>query len=138
MATRGERYVLTTPQSEYVLDGSFRPAQMAPTARAHNLVRARGYRRVFDLSDGISDPAPLVLTGTLEAATEDALALTLRELRRAVRTVTALTRNDRTPVPLLGASMVAVPQGDYSNAAQVTLTLIPAEVPDEANGEYDW
>lgn len=138
MKTRGERYVLTTPQGEYVLDGTFRPSQLSPTARTPRLERARGYRQVVDLSDGLPDPAPLVLVGDMEAETEDELALALRELRRAARTATAITRNDRTPVPLLGASMVDVPSSDYSNAAQVTLTLIPAEVPDEDLGDYDW
>lgn len=134
----GERYVLSTPTGEHVLDGTFRPGQMSPTARSHNLVRARGYRQIYDLSDGLPDPAPITLTGTLDAVTEDELSLLLRELRAAVRSATALTRNDRVSVPLLGASMLAAPNGDYSNSASVTLTLIPAAVPDEASGVYDW
>lgn len=137
-AGKTERYVLTTSGGEYVLDGTFRPAQLAPTGRSHNLVRARGYRQVYDLSDGLPDPVPIVLTGVLERATEDELSLELRELRGAVRAATLLSRNDRPGVGILGASMLSVPVGDDSNVAQVTLTLIPAEVPDEGSGIYDW
>lgn len=133
-----ERYMLTTPGGDYVLDGTFKPAQLSPTTRSHNLVRARGYREVYDLSDGLPDPVPITLTGTVERGSEDELAADLRELRTAARTATAITRNDRTPVPLLGASVLAVPTGDDSNEAQVTLTFIPTRVPDEDAGLYDW
>lgn len=133
-----ERYMLTTPGGDYVLDGTFKPAQLSPTTRSHNLVRARGYRQVYDLHDGLPDPVPITLTGRMEASSEDELALLLRELRGAARTATALTRNDRTPVALLGASVLAVPISDDSNEAQVTITLIPASVPDEDSGNYDW
>ena len=137
-AGKTERYVLTTPSGEYVLHGTFKPSQLSPTARAHNLVRARGCREIYDLHDGLPDPVPITLTGTLERGSEDELAADLRELRTAARTATAITRNDRTPVPLLGASVLAVPAGDDSNEAQVTVTLIPASVPDETAGIYDW
>lgn len=135
---KSERYVLTTPAGDYVLDGTFRPAQLAPTAQSHNLVRARGYRQVYDLSDGLPDPVPIVLTGTLERGTEDELSLELRELRGAVRVATLLSRNDRPGAPIVGGSMLTVPVGDDSNVAAVTLTLIPAAVPDEDGGIYDW
>lgn len=133
-----ERYTLSTPAGEYVLDGTFKPSQLSPTARTHNLVRARGYREIYDLHDGLPDPVPITLTGTLERGSEDELSLELRELRGALRAATAITRNDRAPVALLGASVLAVPAGDDSNVAQVTITLIPASVPDEDGGMYDW
>lgn len=135
---RNERYILSTPQGEYVLDGSFKPSSLSPTATSPNLVRARGYRQIYDLSDGLPDPVPIVLTGTVEASNEDDLALMLRELRGAVKAATRLTRNDRPGVTVLGGSMLAVPIDEDSNHASVTVTLIPAAVPNEGSGIYDW
>ena len=101
-----------------------------------NLVRARGYRDVYDLSDGLPDPAPDTLTCQVWADTEDALASVLAEMQRRVRTATRLGRDSDTApgvsrweAALLGGSLLAVP-GDVSTVATVTLTVIRAQVPD--------
>lgn len=139
MKGKTERYVLSTPTSEYILDGTFRPQQLAPTGRTPQLIRAYGYRTLYDLHDGLADATLITLTGRVERDSEDELALALRELRTAVRTCTTLSRNDRPGVSIRSGILVATPAGDDSNVADVTITFIPVEVPDlAATGIYDW
>lgn len=138
-AGKTERYVLTTPAGEYVLPGTMMPDRLTPTERPPSLVRGYGYLEQYERGDPYAAPSAITLTGPVELGSEDELALYLRELRGAIRAATALTRNDRPPVPLRPSGrLVAVPDGDDSNRARLTITLIPARVPDETAGIYDW
>lgn len=131
-----EHYILLSGAKPYVLDGSFRPAQLMPTAYTPNLVRGRGSTRIYDLGDGIPAPAPLVLTGTMSAEREDDLAYDLARLREAVWACIRVTRNNRAGVEIQGGSVVAIPISDNSAEAQVVITLIPLNVP--LGGFHDW
>lgn len=88
----GERYYLITPSGDIPLDGTLRPQQLAPTAVSRNLVRARGHTRIYDLSDGLPEPAATVLVGTLNAENDDDKRLKLQELRAAVAACTGIRR----------------------------------------------
>ena len=130
-------YYLTIAGEKVPLPKTLVPSQFAPTQTSHNLARARGYRTVYDLSDGLPDPQPLILTGIVEAAHEDALSSLLTTLRRNVRTAKAVGRyssevpsQSRWEAALIASSMLAVPASDCPSDALVTLTLVLAEVPD--------
>lgn len=133
-----ERFTLETPARRYVLNGTFRPQQLAPTTVSFNLVRARNSTKIHDLGDGLPDPAPIVLTGEMRAKTEDELSLLLRDLRDAVNATTGVTRNERTTVAIQGRSMIAAPISDNSGECSVTLTFIPVDTPSTSGGLYDW
>lgn len=132
-----ERFFLVIPSGDVPLDASFRPQVLAPTAATPNLVRARNYTRIFDLSDGLPDPVPRVLTGTMQAPTETELSQALASLRGTIQICTAVRRDTRPAVAISGASMVAAPIDDDSTQASVTITLIPTHLP-TVQGGFDW
>ncbi|KEF35461.1 hypothetical protein RDMS_01525 [Deinococcus sp. RL] len=133
-----EHYWLLTPDGEVALPQTLRPAALALTQASPNLVRARGYTQVYDLSDGLPAPASIVLQGTVIGVhgerfrSERELSLYLADLNRAVRAATHIRRDDREPVALQpGGFLHAVPMGRGPSCwAEVSLHLIPAEVPD--------
>ena len=126
----GERYWITANGYRVALPGTFRPSTLSPRTVSYNLVRARGYTEVYDLSDGLPDPAPLVLVGEMEAATEAALAADLETWAAHVRDATSVDRDGRRPMVCRGGSLVAVPADESdSTRATVTITLILASVP---------
>lgn len=136
----GERFWLSTPGGRIALPGTLRPNVLRPTARSPNLVRARGYRQTYDLSDNLPDPVPVTLTGEVEYRTEEELSRALAELRRDLRAATAIDRDGREPYELLSASVLAVPsEGDNSARATLTVTLILSEVPDpDEDSTFFW
>jgi hypothetical protein len=138
--SESEHYWLHTVQGRVPLPRTLRPGQHLPTGRTPNLVRARGYREVYDLSDGLPDPAPLTLSGVLECESEDALSLALAELRRQLRATFAFDRDGRRVMPVLGVSLISTPtESDDSSKASLTITLIPASVPDpDDSNAFDW
>lgn len=123
-------YYLHTPGGRVALDGTFAPTGYRMTQTSSNLVRARGYRDMIDLSDGLPDPVPFQLSGEIRFRSESELSLALTELNTLVRSATAVSRDERAPIPISGASLYASPPGRNSGVAAVTLTFIPAEVPD--------
>lgn len=136
----GERYYITAGGVRSALPGNFRPSTLSVRGVSFNLVRARGQTEVFDLSDGLPDPAPFVLTGVMEAASEAALSTLLQTWRNHVAGATAYDRNNRESRVVKGGALVAVPIEETvpapggrrvqpSNKAQVTITLIEAYVP---------
>lgn len=134
----GERYYFQTPSGRVAIDGTFKPESLSPRQVSHNLVRARNFTEVFDLSDGLPDPSPVVLTGFMEAASEAQLSRDINTLDAMVRSASAFDRAGRNVTGLKGASVVAVPVSDDSRKAQVTITLIPAAVPSapSAGGDH--
>lgn len=127
----GERYWLHTPQGRLPLPGSLKPTGTSPWTITHNLVRARGYREIYDTSDGLPDPVPRVLTGEVEFNTEEEADLFIAQLRRDLRAATAYDRDGRKPIPLQGASVVDAPADDRNSAKRLlTVTLLPTHVPD--------
>lgn len=147
-AEPGECYWLLTPDGEVALPQTLRPAALAITQASPNLVRARGYPQLYDLSDGLPDPAPIVLQGTVIGVhgerfrSERELSLWLADLRRMVRAAYGLRRDDREPVTLHpGTGFVhAVPMGRGPSCwAEVSIHLVPAEVPDpDSDSPYFW
>lgn len=125
----GERYHVTAGSVRSALPGSFRPSSLSPRAVSFNLVRGRGQTEVWDLSDGLPDPAPLVLVGVMEADTEAALSQMLQSWADHIRAATSVDRDGRQPQACKGGSLVAVPRSDDSTQAEVTITLILAYVP---------
>ncbi|KQR33114.1 hypothetical protein [Deinococcus sp. Leaf326] len=126
-----EQYWITTPEKRRALPGTLKPEKLAPFTTTRNLVRAHGFRQTFDLSDGLPDPEAMTLTGKVYAESEAALSLWLRELRQDLRRATSYDRDGRRETPLLGADLVGVPTEErFSWMANLTLTLILAEVPD--------
>lgn len=134
----GERYWLHTPTGRQPLPGSLRPSTLSPMAVTPRLERARGYRQVFDLSDGLPDPVPVTLTGEVECSTEAELSAYLTELHGQLRVATAFDRDERRVLPLLSASLIAVPVNEDSNRAALTVTLLLAEVPDPNSDDPYW
>lgn len=134
-----ERYNLHTPVGIYELDGTARPAVMTPYATSNSLVRAYGYRQMYDLKDGFPDATPITLTGEMEAPSEDELSRDQRTFRRAARMATAFDRDGRKLTPISAAYLVFTPTGDDSNVCAFTLTLMPTQVPDPDDADiYDW
>ncbi|AWN23998.1 hypothetical protein DKM44_12790 [Deinococcus irradiatisoli] len=137
-----ERFHLHTPSRPsgiIELNATYVPAVLSPAATTPNLVRARGYRKVYDLSDGLADPTPIIFTGYERADSEAELSRLLSELRADIRAAVSVDRDGRVPVPVQGGTMIAVPITDDSASptglidstqALVTITLVPAMVPD--------
>lgn len=133
-----ERYWVKTPDSRVELPGTLKPDKLAPYTTTRNLVRARGFRQVSDLSDGLPDPEVMTLTGKVYARTEAELSLLLRELRRNLRRATHFDRDGRRETALLGADLVGEPTEEgLSWMAVITITLIFAEVPDPDSDDLD-
>lgn len=132
-----ERYTFTHSGGVYVLDGTFTPNQLMPTTPSHNLVRGRGSTTIHDLSDGLPAPAPLVLVGLMEAATEEALSQALAVLASALKTCRMVSRQNRLGLGVQSASLLAVPNGDDSSQCQVTISFILTNVPADV-GTYFW
>lgn len=125
----GERYYLTAGGVRSALPASFKPSTLSPRAPSFNLVRARGSTEVFDLSDGLPDPQPFVLVGRMKAANEAGLSALLASWAAHVKACTALDRDGRRTDACKGGALVAVPIGENSAEAEVTITLILANVP---------
>ena len=128
-----ERYWLTTPTGRRPLDGSFSPDIFRPATITRNLVRARGYPDVFDLSDGLPDPVPIVLKGLARAGTEAELSRLLALWAADARAASLIDRDGRNKTDLQGGSLIAVPIKTNSRFAAVTITLIPTRVTDPAS-----
>ena len=128
-----ERYWLTTPTGRRPLDGSFVPDTFRPAVITRNLVRARGYLDVFDLSDGLPDPVPIVLKGLARAATEAELSRLLALWAADARAASLIDRDGRNGTALQGGSLIAVPLKTNSRFATVTITLISTQVTDPAS-----
>lgn len=121
----GERYYLTTSAGRNPLPGSFAPSELLRnTGASLNLVRGRGQTRIWNLSDGLPDPAPFILTGSVSAPSEDELSSLLAELERIVKTATTLDREGRIYDSIQFATLVAAPRGNKSNEADVTITFV--------------
>lgn len=127
----GERYYLHNPAASPAwceLPGTFRPGSTAPVSV--NLVRARGYTDVFNLSDLLPDPVVETLTGVWEAEDEARLRAELLWWTWFVAGCTQYRRADQPPDDVQGGSLVWAPLGDESEYANVTITLIPKRVKD--------
>ena len=135
----GERYWLHTPQGRVPLPQSMRPDVFLPMTITPNLVRARGYRAVFDLSDGLPDPEAWVMKGEVFAESEAHLSLLVKDLRRQVRAATAIDRDERRTWAIQGAYLQATTVSGDSRRGLLTLTLVLEQVPDpDDESEYDF
>lgn len=138
-------YIKNAGGTRYDLPSSLRPGLFAPATRSPNLYRARGYLTVYDLSDGLPDPVPITLSGMVTAAHEDALSSLLTDLQYRLNAAVKLGRTSsvtpsstRWEIDVLGGSMIAVPVSDDATDAELTLTLIPAQVPDPSSLSAYW
>ncbi|EYB67420.1 hypothetical protein DEIPH_ctg041orf0019 [Deinococcus phoenicis] len=122
-----ERYALVdTAGVAVALPPDTRPGTHSAAAPAIRLERARGYTEFSRIDDRLGTPQPVVLTWREEAATEAELEARLRMYRSAARTAVWLTRAGRSALPVLGGHLDSRPvQDEYSNVADVTLTLAP-------------
>lgn len=138
--TPGEQYWLTTPDGRVPLPGTLKPDTYGGVAPAPNLVRGRGQRRQYDLSDGLPAASAITLAGEVVTPSELALSALLSTLRRNVRRATALDRDGRHLTPLQGGHLLAVPgMTGHSGHASLTLTLVPTHIRDpEAVDFFDF
>ena len=133
----GERYRLWTPSGVQELPGSLRPDTLRPLKRQPRLVRAYGYRDVYDLSDRLGVPTSLVLTGDVKADSEAELSILLYELEQWHLAATHYDRDERNKTALLWATLTATPYEDNgSQRARIVSELMPAQVPTTADGYY--
>lgn len=133
----GLRYRLNCPDGDWELPGTMMP-QTLMFEPPQRLVRAFGYRQVYDLSDGLSAAEPLVLKGLLVTESEEELSLTLREWQRRAQVATGFDRGGRASTPLLSAVVFAAPSGNASNLATMTVRLTLLNVMDNADLTGDW
>lgn len=136
-----ERYYLGGTATQFKLPASTKPSTLRPTAVPRNLVRARGHTRVIDLSDGLPDPAPIVLTARVVFPTERELSAYLAGLHVVVRGCTSVWRGDasgqRGVTLCQGGDMVASPIEGHSGAAEIVISLVPSQVSlDHTGGLY--
>lgn len=136
-----ERYHLGVGSRVVTLPRSTKPSTLLPVTPSRNLVRARGYLKVHDLSDGLPDPADIVLTARVMFRTEAELSAFLATLHRDIRSASSVWRGPqgqsqaqsrRPPIFLQGGHLIASPAGAHSGAAELVINLKPDRMPDPA------